>query len=130
MCFLSLCLVLLVAGSGCQEEGPPRYHVVGTVTYKGEPVPVGSIIFQPDATAGQSGPYGHASIRDGHFDTRNGGAPTTGGAQIVIIEAFDGNVVNPDYAPYGSSLGLGYRKKLPLPKSKDAKVDIELTERN
>ena len=125
---LAVCALAVIAASGCQDEGPPRYHVSGTVTLKGEPVPIGSIIFQPDPTAGNSGPSGNATIQDGKFDTREAGVPTTGGSQIVTIEAFDGKVVNPEYAPYGTSLRVGYQEKHVLPE-KDAVLDIELTER-
>ena len=126
---LSPGLLLVALGIvGCAEEGPPLYHVSGTVSYEGKPVAVGSMVFQPDPSAGNSGPYGHAMIRDGLYDTRLEGAPTTGGAQIVMIEAFDGKVVNPEYAPYGTSLGLGYQETHVLPESEDAVLHFELKE--
>jgi hypothetical protein len=114
--------------TGCGESGPPRYHVSGTVTYKGQPVPVGSIIFQPDARAGNAGPYGNATIKDGKFDTHVDGEPTVGGPQIVLVEAFDGKVENPEYAPYGKSVGGGFQQPRVLPKA-DTTLDIELTDR-
>jgi hypothetical protein len=123
-------LVLATAASlliGCSESGPPRYDVSGTVTYKGQPVPVGSIIFQPDPAGNNEGPYGSATIKDGKFDTRNGGEPTTGGSQIVLVEAFDGKVKNAEYAPYGQSIGGGYQKRHELPQA-HATLNIELTE--
>ena len=49
-----------------------------------------------------------------------------GGSQIVLIEAFDGKVENPEYAPYGKSIGGGYQKAHQLPQA-DATLDIELT---
>lgn len=118
---------LAILLSGCSESGPPRYHVSGTVTHEGTPVPAGSILFQPDPAAGNEGPYGSATIKDGKFDTRDGGEPTIGGPQVVLIEAFDGNVKNPEYAPYGQSIGGGYQKSHPLPQA-DATLNIELTE--
>jgi len=114
--------------SGCGESGPPRYHVSGTVTYEGKPVAVGSIVFQPDPAAGNEGPYGNATIKDGKFDTHVDGEPPIGGPQIVLIEAFDGKVENPEYAPYGKSIGGGYQQPHELPKA-DTTLDIELTEK-
>lgn len=119
--------LLLLPPLGCGQSGPPRYHVSGTVTYQGEPVPVGSILFQPDPTKGNSGPYGNAAIKDGKYDTRLDGQPTCGGSQIVIVQAFDGEHFT-EYTPYGAPLGDGYQQPHELPK-KDATLDIELTER-
>lgn len=118
-----LALVLLI---GCADDGPPRYHVSGTVTYQGAPVPHGSIVFQPDSTQGNSGPSGSATIEDGAFDTRVNGEPPIGGPQIVFIEAFDGKVEHPDYAPYGGALGEGFQERYDLPQA-DTTLDIELT---
>jgi hypothetical protein len=124
------CVVLAAASTllaGCSESGPPRFEVSGTVTYEGKPVPVGSILFQPDPAVGNEGPYGSATIKDGKFDTRLEGEPTIGGEQIVLIEAFDGKVENPEYAPYGKSIAGGYQQPHQLPQA-DATLDIELTE--
>jgi hypothetical protein len=118
-------LLLLVFILGCGHAGPPRYHVSGTVTYQGKPVPVGSILFQPDPSQGNSGAYGNAMIKDGKFDTRVDGEPPIGGPQLVIIEAFDGKNTT-DLTPYGNSLTSGYQEKYDLP-DKDTTLDIELT---
>jgi len=83
-------------------------------------------MFQPDATRGNSGPTGSATIRNGAFDTRLEGEPPIGGPQIVFIEAFDGQVENPDYAPYGGSLGESYQAQYQLPQA-DTTLDIEMT---
>jgi hypothetical protein len=32
---------------GCGDGGPPRYVVSGTVTWRGEPLPAGQIVFEP-----------------------------------------------------------------------------------
>jgi hypothetical protein len=126
--FTACCIALAAASlTGCEESGPPRFHVAGTVTYEGKPVPAGSILFQPDPAAGNEGPYGNATIKDGKFDTRIEGEPTIGGSQIVLIEAFDGKVQNPEYAPYGQAIGGGYQQQHHLPQA-DATLDIELTE--
>ena len=61
-----LLVVLLLGCSG--EDGPQRYRVSGTVTFKGAPVPIGVIQFPPDATQGNSGPPAFADIKDGKYD--------------------------------------------------------------
>lgn len=117
-------LMLVIAG--CAEDGPPRYDVAGTVTYQGSPVPYGTIMFQPDPTQGNSGPTGSATIKDGTYNTKLEGEPQTGGPQIVFIEAFDGKIENPDYAPYGAALGESYQQRYELPQA-DTTLDIEMT---
>ncbi len=60
---------LWIAGCGAGNE-PKTYHVSGTVTFAGKPVPVGTILFVPDAGKANRGPTGYAVIREGKFDTR------------------------------------------------------------
>ncbi len=112
---------------GCGDSGPPRFRISGTVTYEGKPVPTGSIVFQPDAARNNSGPNGSATIKDGVFDTRVDGQGFSGGPQIVIVQAFDGTNIDPDYNPHGLSLGSGYTESHDLPDG-DAVLDIELTQ--
>jgi len=100
----------------------------GTVTHEGQPVAFGSIVFQPDQSQGNSGSYATASIKDGKFDTRSGGKGTVGGPHLVMIEAFDGQDINDDFAPYGKSLGESYQRPFDLP-SEDSTLTIELTDR-
>ena len=92
--------------AGCSgDDGPRRYDLSGTVTFDGKPIPMGSIIFQPDSSAGNSGPQGAAEIRNGKYDTsdRKG---IIGGPHIVRITGFDGvaenemEVVPPLFAEY------------------------------
>ncbi len=79
----------LISAAGCGSDGPPRYDLSGTVTFDGKPIPAGTIVFQPDTSAGNSGPQGTAEIRDGKFDTANAGKGTVGGAQVVRIRGLD-----------------------------------------
>ncbi len=60
-----LLLVCIVAASGC--GGNARQNMSGKVTYDGEPVQQGTIVFTQAGTVG-----GHASIRDGVYDTAEG----------------------------------------------------------
>jgi hypothetical protein len=48
---------------GCEESGPQRYEVNGTVTLDGEPIPTGDILFEsPDGSMVDAG-----QIKDGKF---------------------------------------------------------------
>jgi hypothetical protein len=50
----SLALLALVAGGGCGSDGlGQRYPVSGRVTYKGAPVPSGTIAFIPEESSGK-----------------------------------------------------------------------------
>lgn len=122
-----LLAVLLLGCSG--EEGPQRYRVSGTVTFEGSPVPIGAIQFTPDATQGNSGPPAFAEIKDGEYDTAVSGKGFIGGPHIVSVDAFSGKNIDPDLAPSGDPIAVGYQKVFDLPKNQDVTLDIELTDR-
>jgi hypothetical protein len=81
--------VVLLAGCG-SGDSVARNHVAGSVTYDGANVPAGVIYFDPDSKKGGSGPQGFAPIKDGRYDTREGGKGGPAGAVTVRIEGFDG----------------------------------------
>ncbi|WP_206668911.1 hypothetical protein [Bremerella volcania] len=86
--FMPLAIMLIPLAIGCQkQDGPIRYDVSGTVTYKGAPVPGGSVVFTPDKQKGNSGPQGTARIVDGHYDTARNGRGTVGGPHHVHVIA-------------------------------------------
>lgn len=80
--------LLMAAGCGSGER---LYHLSGAITYQGRPVPAGTIVFEPDATKGNTGASGYAKIKDGRYDTK---APeckgTVGGPHLVRILGLDG----------------------------------------
>lgn len=81
--------VVLIAGCSKAPPGPARFSVSGKITFDGQPVPKGTIAFEPDTAAGNSGPGGYGTIVDGVFSTH----PRMGavaGPQIVRIAGFDG----------------------------------------
>lgn len=84
----TLALIGVALVTGC--SGEKTYHLSGTVTYKGKPVPKGQIVFEPDASAGNKGQPAYAKIVDGHYDTREDGQSTVGGPHIVQIHGRDG----------------------------------------
>lgn len=77
-----------VAG-GCGTRGPERFHVMGTVTFRGQPIPSGSIRFDPDISRGNSGPVGMAPISDGKYATEEAGARgVVKGPAVVWISGY------------------------------------------
>jgi hypothetical protein len=113
--------------SGC--GGSSGSHVSGKVTFKGQPVPTGKIMFLPDSSAGNSGQSGFADIKNGVYDTAAaGGQGTTPGANIVRIEGID-PTPPPGAGPDVTSTILfsGYEVKMDVPESKTTK-DFDVPE--
>ena len=130
MRFGCLIVLLFVTAMGCSsEEGPPRYRVSGTVTFRGEPVPVGVIQFTPDSSQGNSGPPGFADIKDGKFDTELSGKGAIGGPHLIMVDAFNGKNINPDFNPNGDTLVSAYQKRVALETAAETQLDLELTAR-
>jgi len=81
-----------VAVCGCsRNKGPERHSIRGTVTFKGEPVPLGQIAFEPDASQGNQGPGGYADIIAGRYTTHMG---AVSGPHRVRISGQSGPVVD------------------------------------
>lgn len=68
---------------GCGSGDARRYHISGTVTFQGQPVPAGTISF--DAEEGTTTGGGFAPIVEGRFDTAADGRGHLGGSQVVRI---------------------------------------------
>jgi hypothetical protein len=69
---------------GCSDLESDRQRVSGTVTFQGEPIPYGDILFTPDDAQKNSGPQGFATIRNGRFDTSSADGKGYGGGPAVI----------------------------------------------
>jgi hypothetical protein len=112
-------LFIVLGIAGCGGGAMPRYDLSGTVTYNGQPVPVGYMTFAPDEAAGNSGPATQADIRDGLYATRPGQG-TIGGPHAVTIYGFDGKAIvepdNPIGRPMGTPLFSGLPAKADLPR--------------
>ena len=76
--------MLAVPGAGCSKsDAPERFAVWGKLTYEGEPIPSGMIIFHNKGT-----PYDTVcSIEDGYFESDDGKGHT-GGTFSVSIDAY------------------------------------------
>ncbi len=122
---LSLALgVAMVGVWGCGgPTGPPRYEVSGTVTYAGEPVPAGEVVFEPDPSKGNSGPQCRATINNGEYCTpsSSGSVP---GAVIVRVLGYDGKA-NPE-SQMGMQLFPVYETTMELPAEATAGQNIDI----
>lgn len=70
---------LLLPHSGCGDGKPPKYSLSGTVTFNGQPIPDGSIMFQ--ATDKRTAPD-TALIVDGKYTLK-----LPAGEKLVMVEA-------------------------------------------
>jgi len=82
------CLIALTTLiSGCGESGPPSGTLTGVVTYKGKPLPTGTITFVPQA---EETPFAYAEIEeDGSYvaETPDVGSSVEVGSYKVMISA-------------------------------------------
>ena len=111
----------IVCGCG---SGEVLYDIAGSVTFDGQPIPEGSIVFEPDASQGNMGPAGRAKIVDGRFDTRDEpGRGTIGGPHLVTIMGMDGKMGGDPERP-------GAEVRLPNPLFRPYQVTVELPKEN
>lgn len=109
-------VILAMSLAGCSgTDGASQYELSGTVTFQGKPIPAGTITFEPDAVKGNRGRQGFATIKDGRYDTREGGRGTIGGAQVVQISGTDGISAGETF-PTGKPLFEPYTTSVDLPK--------------
>jgi hypothetical protein len=99
ICFVGLVAAVLIS-CGCGGGRPKTAAVHGKVTYKGQPVPHGSIVFIPDSATvatGEIGPDGSYTLTT--FRKGDGAIP---GAHKVVITALEdtrGRGIEPGNAP-------------------------------
>lgn len=121
-----LLAVGVVWAAGC-GGGPKTYRVSGTVTFNGQPVPMGKIYFDPDTAAGGSGPSGFADIVDGKFDTSAAnGKGVAGGPTVVRIQGHKKESADA-ISGYGPPLFAEHTVKADLPReaaTKDFDVPV------
>ncbi len=115
-CLLLTVGLLLLTGCG-RPSGPACYEISGLVTYNGQPVPAGYILFAPDKTKGNDGPGVNAEIRDGKYRTP-AGQGVIGGPHTATISGYDGKKfqAGPISNPMGRPLAVPIQVALDLPK--------------
>lgn len=109
-----------LSGCGGAGDAPPRYDVMGTVLFNGEPIPAGQIQFIPDTAKGVTGPAGNAVVIDGKFNTVERGTGIVGGSHYVVISGFDGQGDPEGLAPMGRPLFVRYRIEHDFPDVSEA----------
>ncbi|MBA2114515.1 hypothetical protein [Bremerella alba] len=117
--WILLAILTVTATLGCSgpvTEGPDRFPLSGTVTYKGAPLPAGKIYFEPDGRKDNSGPMVTAEIKDGKYETPVGKG-TVGGAHRVRIDGYDAKNVT-EHNPLGDVLFSNHLIEVDLPKDK------------
>lgn len=75
-------LLMCFAGCGGSSDGPPRVPVEGEVTFHGQPVEKGSILFIP--TGGTSGPRTGTAIESGRYALAGDRGPVIGTLRVEI----------------------------------------------
>jgi len=109
-------IVLMGTSGGCRPTSDLKtYPISGTVTYQGQPVPIGSITLVPDSTQGNRGAAVSVDIVDGKFDSANASRGHVGGPHVVTVVGLDGKG-DDDLFPKGYMLFQDYQIKLDLPK--------------
>jgi hypothetical protein len=107
--------------AGCQKSNGLT-PVSGRVTWKGNPVPMGNVYIEPDASQGNKGPQCRSSIIKGVFTSR----PEFGAVSGPVIVDVEGLEQPPD-KEFPVPLFPRYTFKTEIPKGK-ATLDIVVPE--
>ncbi len=124
-------VLLVVVGTtlGCGARNDSgTYPVSGTITYQGQPVPLGSITLVPDSSQGNRGAAVSMKIVDGKFDSANASRGHVGGPHVVTIIGLDGKG-DGDLFPQGFMLFQDYQVTLDLPKDESTHDIVVPTDR-
>lgn len=113
---LALTVILLVhclPGCGGSGNTPPNsVHVTGKATFRGQPIKLGLIVFEPDPSQGGSGTQGFASIQDGEFNTQKpGGQAVAIGPCIIRVTGGDGVGIDA-FTPFGNMMFEEFTTKM------------------
>ena len=120
----SAIVIMLAAVMGCSPAAPdPETDSVhGRVTFKGQPLESGTIIFSFDPATGFTGADGWAPISSGDYDTRIGGYRTRGGKLVARIE---GRGMPTPQAAQGPLLFSHYDVSVDVPKGRfELNIDV------
>ena len=116
--------LLATALVGCGRSGPASYEVSGMVTYAGQPVPAGKIVFEPDRQAGNSGHASTAFFSEGRYQTVAGRGPGSG-PHLARIYGYKSGRDESGMILFGDPLFPRYVAKVDLP-PQDSTQDFEV----
>jgi hypothetical protein len=119
--FIVVAVLALATSVGCQKSNGLT-PVSGRVTWKGNPVPMGDVYIEPDASQGNTGPQCRSSIIKGVFTSR----PEFGSVSGPVIVDVEGSEQRPE-SEFPISLFPRYTFKTEIPKGK-ATLDIVVPE--
>ncbi|WP_428304062.1 hypothetical protein [Lacipirellula sp.] len=120
-----LCVLLaLSAITGCNSAGSGRAAISGKVTFDGQPLKSGEIVFEPQGT----GRLGIAQIIDGAYQMPAQQGPTPG-KYLVRITANrpTGKAASPAADPSGRSTGVAYEQYIPVKYNEKSTTTVEVT---
>lgn len=107
---------------GCGGDGTGRLEVFGNATWQGQPIPLGSIAFEPDRSHGGTGPGAVIEIEEGRYCAPSGKGPTLGPHRVRIV-GYDGKPGTIDGTPGGMFLPEGKALFAPYDTTVDLAVD-------
>lgn len=116
-------VLVLGLSVGCGSNRPATFELSGVVTLDGQPVPVGDIVFYPDASQGNTGMQARAAIRDGSYRTPPGKGHV-GGPMVIVVNCLDGIPV-PESPDGCDMLDSPFKLKRELPRQ-NAELDIAI----
>ena len=120
-CIVVVVALALATVSGCQKSNGLT-PVTGRVTFKGNPVPMGNVYIEPDASQGNKGPQCRSSIIKGVFTSR----PEFGSVSGPVTVDVEGSE-QPSDKEFPVPLFPRYTFKTEIPKGK-ATLDIVVPE--
>jgi hypothetical protein len=119
-------LMLLVVVAGCSKGGMTKVVVSGDVSYKGQPVNNGQILFYP--TGNTQGPVSGASIKDGHYEAVGKGGVPVGTHRVVINGYRAAKIANQAAAQAAAAMeGESGTREQYLPAKFNDKSTLEVT---
>lgn len=127
---LVITCVVLTATIGCNgNEGSLRFQREGEVTFNGQPVAKGEIIFSPDREKGGKGPGTTVTFENGRYQTREEMGALSG-PHIVVISGYNGKPGNVSATeephPWGATLFAGRQYEIDFP-SEASTYDFHVT---
>jgi len=129
--FCTIPLFFLTLASGCGSSTPPLTSVTGTVSYQGQPLNTGTIVFTPDSAKGAEGPISTGKIMaDGSFSLTTGNAvgaaPGWHRITVVSISEASASIPGQRFTVPVSLIPVKYRN----PESSDLTREVKNSAKN